>query len=155
MARRLVDQIVRGIGNGQSSFEIALRPRNLGPMHIRVQMAQSQVTVRIQTETASAARLLAAGEEQLAKGCEAHGLRLAGITTQTTPHQGPASSAQGFLGDQATSQQGQQGQARGGRGDPSSSPLTRRKDTAPEASASVSATTSQLAHRTLVINLIA
>ena len=85
---RLVDQALGTSKDKVQSITIALRPKSLGDMQLRVEITQSETTVRIVTETASAARLMMANEDLLSRLMEQSGARLASLSAQAVGQNG-------------------------------------------------------------------
>lgn len=113
---RLVTQVIGDARDGAQSVKITLRPKSLGDIQLNIEISRSETTVRIITETASAARLLLANEDLLSHLMDQSGVRLTSMTAQ-------AAALTGWLGQangQSTSQNsgGQSGRdGAGGRKD--------------------------------------
>jgi flagellar hook-length control protein FliK len=113
---RLVTQVIGDARDGAQSVKITLRPKSLGDIQLNIEISRYETTVRIITETASAARLLLANEDLLSHLMDQSGVRLTSMTAQ-------AAALTGWLGQangQSTSQNsgGQSGRdGAGGRKD--------------------------------------
>ena len=113
---RLVAQVVGEARDGAQSVKITLRPKSLGDIQLNIEISRSETTVRIITETASAARLLLANEDLLSHLMDQSGVRLTSMTAQAAAPTGWLGQANG----QSTSQNsgGQSGRdGAGGRKD--------------------------------------
>jgi flagellar hook-length control protein FliK len=113
---RLVTQVVGDARDGAQSVKITLRPKSLGDIQLNIEISRSETTVRIITETASAARLLLANEDLLSHLMDQSGVRLTSMTAQAAAPTGWLGQANG----QSTSQNsgGQSGRdGAGGRKD--------------------------------------
>jgi flagellar hook-length control protein FliK len=113
---RLVTQVVGEARDGAQSVKITLRPKSLGDIQLNIEISRSETTVRIITETASAARLLLANEDLLSHLMDQSGVRLTSMTAQAAAPTGWLGQANG----QSTSQNsgGQSGRdGAGGRKD--------------------------------------
>ena len=113
---RLVTQVIGDARDGAQSVKITLRPKSLGDIQLNIEISRSETTVRIITETASAARLLLANEDLLSHLMDQSGVRLTSMTAQAAAPTGWLGQANG----QSTSQNsgGQSGRdGAGGRKD--------------------------------------
>jgi flagellar hook-length control protein FliK len=113
---RLVTQVIGEARDGAQSVKITLRPKSLGDIQLNIEISRSETTVRIITETASAARLLLANEDLLSHLMDQSGVRLTSMTAQAAAPTGWLGQANG----QSTSQNsgGQSGRdGAGGRKD--------------------------------------
>jgi flagellar hook-length control protein FliK len=97
---RLVTQLVGDSREGAQSVKITLRPKSLGDIQLNIEISRSETTVRIITETASAARLLLANEDLLSHLMDQSGVRLTSMTAQAAAPTGWLGQANG----QSTSQ---------------------------------------------------
>jgi flagellar hook-length control protein FliK len=113
---RLVTQVIGDARDGAQSVKITLRPKSLGDIQLNIEISRYETTVRIITETASAARLLLANEDLLSHLMDQSGVRLTSMTAQAAAPTGWLGQANG----QSTSQNsgGQSGRdGAGGRKD--------------------------------------
>ncbi len=79
--QKLVAQIEKMHSDGVARYDISLRPKNLGDMHVNLEFRGDDTQVRIVTETASAARVLIGAEDRLGQMLEHAGFRLASFST--------------------------------------------------------------------------
>ncbi|MBT6414769.1 flagellar hook-length control protein FliK [Candidatus Puniceispirillum sp.] len=96
-----VRRIENSIKNGSGEIRIALEPRQLGRMQVKLGFNGDATRIQITTETAAAAALLSEGENRLSQMLDQAGLRLGNLQTNS-------SGASGFdqnnnLGGQANS----------------------------------------------------
>ncbi len=77
MPEGLLRRLERAISNGSTNFEIFLRPKNLGKLRIGISLDQNITTVRIVSETQTAALLLGESHAKLTQMMESAGLKLA------------------------------------------------------------------------------
>jgi flagellar hook-length control protein FliK len=104
-----VRRIENSIKNGNGDIRIALEPRQLGRMQVKLGFNGDATRIQITTETAAAAALLSEGEGRLSQMLDQAGLRLGNLQTN-------ASGSSGFdqnnnMGSQANS--GQSGTSSG------------------------------------------
>lgn len=104
-----VRRIENSIKNGNGDIHIALEPRQLGRMQVKLGFNGDATRIQITTETAAAAALLSEGEGRLSQMLDQAGLRLGNLQTN-------ASGSSGFdqnnnMGGQANS--GQSGTSSG------------------------------------------
>ena len=104
-----VRRIENSIKNGNGDIRIALEPRQLGRMQVKLGFNGDATRIQITTETAAAAALLSEGEGRLSQMLDQAGLRLGNLQTN-------ASGSSGFdqnnnMGGQANS--GQSGMSSG------------------------------------------
>ena len=104
-----VRRIENSIKNGNGDIRIALEPRQLGRMQVKLGFNGDATRIQITTETAAAAALLSEGEGRLSQMLDQAGLRLGNLQTN-------ASGSSGFdqnnnMGGQANS--GQSGTSSG------------------------------------------
>lgn len=79
---QLVEKVTGSAKGGRQSFDISLRPKNLGEVQLRIEVADNEAKLRMVTETHSAARLLLSSEDTLSRQMDQAGLRLAGVAVQ-------------------------------------------------------------------------
>jgi hypothetical protein len=93
---RLTREIAGAVRELRGGLEISLRPKNLGTLKIRIELAQDRAQVQITTETAAAARLIGSGEERLSQMLDQAGIRLGAMVAQAA---GQGTSGGGRGGD--------------------------------------------------------
>ena len=83
-----VRRIENSIKNGDSVIRIALEPRQLGRMQVKLGFQGGVTRIQISTETAAAAALLSEGENRLSQMLDQAGLRLGNLQTNATGSSG-------------------------------------------------------------------
>ena len=83
-----VRRIENSIKNGDSVIRIALEPRQLGRMQVKLGFQGDATRIQITTETAAAAAMLSEGEGRLNQMFEQAGLRLGNLQTNATGSSG-------------------------------------------------------------------
>ena len=83
-----VRRIENSIKNGEGEIRIALEPRQLGRMQVKLGFNGDATQIRITTETAAAAALLSDGESRLSQMLDQAGLRLGNLQTNTSGSSG-------------------------------------------------------------------
>ncbi len=76
-------RLEKAMQKGLSSFELNLRPKNLGKLRIGISIENNITNVKILTETHSAALLLSDYQAKLVNMMDAAGLRLADFSSIT------------------------------------------------------------------------
>lgn len=97
---RMVTQVMGSARNGVQSISITLRPKSLGDIQLNIEINSSETTVRIITETASAAKLLLANEDVLSHLMDQAGVRLTSMSAQQMATAGWNGLASGQAGAQ-------------------------------------------------------
>ena len=80
----IMKRLEKAMQKGLSSFELNLRPKNLGKLRIGISIENNITNVKILTETHSAALLLSDYQAKLANMMDAAGLRLADFSSITS-----------------------------------------------------------------------
>ena len=80
----IMKRLEKAMQKGLSSFELNLRPKNLGKLRIGISIENNITNVKILTETHSAALLLTDYQAKLANMMDAAGLRLADFSSITS-----------------------------------------------------------------------
>ena len=83
-----VRRVENSIKNGDSVIRIALEPRQLGRMQVKLGFQGDAARIQISTETAAAAALLSEGESRLSQMLDQAGLRLGNLQTNATGSSG-------------------------------------------------------------------
>jgi len=78
---RLISKIDSLRADGKLGLELSLRPKNLGVLHIRLEIGTDTTSVGIQTETSAAAHLLNASKVDLSQLMQDQGFKLSNLTT--------------------------------------------------------------------------
>jgi flagellar hook-length control protein FliK len=103
-----VRRVENSIKNGDSVIRIALEPRQLGRMQVKLGFQGGATRIQISTETAAAAALLSEGESRLSQMLDQAGLRLGNLQTNATGSSGFDQNAnmagQGNSGQAGTSE---------------------------------------------------
>ena len=90
---RLISKIDSLRADGKLGLELSLRPKNLGVLHIRLEIGTDTTSVGIQTETSAAAHLLNASKADLSQLMQDQGFKLSNLST-FVGGQGPGSESQ-------------------------------------------------------------
>ena len=90
---RLISKIDSLRADGKLGLELSLRPKNLGVLHIRLEIGTDTTSVGIQTETLAAAHLLNASKADLSQLMQDQGFKLSNLST-FVGGQGPGSESQ-------------------------------------------------------------
>ena len=77
-------RLEKAMQKGLSSFELSLRPKNLGNLRIGISIENNITNVKILTETHSAALLLSDYQAKLANMMDVAGLKLADFSSITS-----------------------------------------------------------------------
>ncbi|MFQ3357097.1 MAG: flagellar hook-length control protein FliK [Paracoccaceae bacterium] len=77
---RLVSKVDSLRSEGKLGLELSLRPKNLGVLHIRLEIGTETTSVGIKTETQAAAHLLSAGRGDLSQLMQEQGFKLASLS---------------------------------------------------------------------------
>ena len=80
----IMKRLEKAMQKGLSSFELNLRPKNLGKLRIGISIENNITSVKILTETHSAAMLLTDYQVKLANMMDAAGLKLADFSSITS-----------------------------------------------------------------------
>ena len=78
---RLISKIDSLRADGKLGLELSLRPKNLGVLHIRLEIGTDTTSVGIQTETSAAAHLLNASKADLSQLMQDQGFKLSNLST--------------------------------------------------------------------------
>ena len=78
---RLISKIDSLRADGKLGLELSLRPKNLGVLHIRLEIGTDTTSVGIQTETLAAAHLLNASKADLSQLMQDQGFKLSNLST--------------------------------------------------------------------------
>ena len=81
MGNRLISKIDSLRADGKLGLELSLRPKNLGVLHIRLEIGTDTTSVGIQTETLAAAHLLNASKADLSQLMQDQGFKLSNLST--------------------------------------------------------------------------
>ena len=81
--KNLLNRVQTALQNGETTIELALKPKNLGKLKVSLSLQNEGARINIVTETPSAALLLAESEGKLSQMLEGSGLKLSNLNTST------------------------------------------------------------------------